>query len=80
MKLRILCCYRPIRIIVKKHPDNYVGYPFGLNGIVVGEGDTYEKTLADVKSIIYYHIEIFGEEVLEAESPVLETFVAETNF
>jgi predicted RNase H-like HicB family nuclease len=35
---------------------------------VVGQGNTYEETLLDVKSAIYYHIEIFGEEVLEAET------------
>lgn len=71
---------KPIKIIVEKYPDGYVGYPLGLKRVVVGEGDTYEETLADVKSAIYCHIEIFGAEVLEAESPVLEAFVAEANF
>lgn len=28
-----------------------------LKGIVVGEGDTYEEALADVKSAIKFHIE-----------------------
>jgi predicted RNase H-like HicB family nuclease len=45
--------------------------------VVVGEGDTYEEALADVKSAIRFHIETFGQEVLEVESPVLEAFVAE---
>ena len=67
-----------IKIIVEKHPDGYVAYPLGLKGVVVGEGDTYEAALADVKSAIRFHIETFGEEVLEQESPVLEAFVAET--
>jgi predicted RNase H-like HicB family nuclease len=44
---------------------------------VVGEGDTYEEALADVKSAIQFHIETFGPEVLEVEPPVLEAFVAE---
>ncbi len=65
------------KVIVEKHPDGYVGYPLGLKGIVVGQGDTYEEALADVKSAIKFHIETFGEEVME-ESPVLEAFVAET--
>jgi predicted RNase H-like HicB family nuclease len=55
-----------------------VAYPLGLKGVVVGEGGTYEEALADVKSAIRFHVETFGKEVLGAESPVLEAFVAET--
>ncbi len=68
---------RQIKIIVEKHPDGYVAYPLGLKGAVVGEGDTYEAALADVKSAIEFHVETFGEEALEVEPPVLEAFVAE---
>jgi len=65
-----------IKIIVEKHPDGYVAYPLGLKGVVVGEGDTYEEALADVKSAISFHVETFGEEALETED-ILETFIAE---
>lgn len=68
---------RQVKIIVEKHPDGYVAYPLGLKGAVVGEGDTYEAALADVKSAIEFHVETFGEEALEVEPPVLEAFVAE---
>jgi len=68
---------RQFKVVVEKHPDGYVAYPLGLKGVVVGEGDTYEEALADVKSAILFHIETFGPEVLEVESPVLEAFVAE---
>ncbi len=68
---------RQIKVIVEKHPDGYVAYPLGLKGVVVGEGDSYEEALADVKSAIHAHIEAFGPDVFEAESPVLEAFVAE---
>jgi predicted RNase H-like HicB family nuclease len=68
---------RQIKIIVEKHPDGYVAYPLGLKGIVVGQGDTYEEALSDVKSAIRFHIETFGREVLEVEPPILEAFVAE---
>ena len=44
---------------------------------MVGEGDTYEEALADVRSAIRFHIETFGEEVLEMDPPILEAFVAE---
>jgi predicted RNase H-like HicB family nuclease len=66
------------KIIVEKHPEGYVAYPLGIKGIVVGQGNTYEEALADVKSAIRFHIETFGEEVLEVEPPILEAFVAET--
>lgn len=69
---------RTLKIIVERHEDGYVAYPIGLKGIVVGQGDTYEAVLADVKSAIAFHIETFGDEVLQDDSPVLEAFVAET--
>jgi predicted RNase H-like HicB family nuclease len=68
---------RQYKIIVEKHPDGYVAYPLGLKGVVVGQGDTYEEALADVKSAIRFHIESFGEDVLEVEPPILEAYVAE---
>lgn len=68
---------RQVKIIVEKHPDGYVAYPLGLKGIVVGQGDTYEEALSDVKSAIRFHIETFGREALEVEPPILEAFVAE---
>jgi predicted RNase H-like HicB family nuclease len=56
----ILAIVRPIKIIVEKHDDGYVGYPIGMRGVVVGEGDTYDEALADVRSAIQFHIETFG--------------------
>ena len=69
---------KSLKILIEKHPDGYVAYPLGLKGVVVGEGDSYEEALADVKSAILFHVETFGAEVFEDESPVLEAFVAET--
>ncbi len=68
---------RQIKIIIEKHPDGYVAYPLGVKGVVVGEGDTYEEAVADVKSAIKFHVESFGPDVLEVEPPVIEAFVAE---
>ncbi len=56
-----------LKIIVEKHPEGYVPYPLGLRGVIVGEGDTYEEALADVKSAIKFHIETFGEEAFESD-------------
>ena len=52
------------KIIVEKHSDGYVAYPIGIKGVVVGQGDSYQEALTDVKSAIQFHIETFGPEVL----------------
>ncbi|OQX50704.1 MAG: hypothetical protein B5M53_11895 [Candidatus Cloacimonas sp. 4484_209] len=65
-----------LKIIVEKHPEGYVAYPLGLKGVVIGEGDTYEEALEDVKSAIKFHIETFKEEIIESEE-IEETFIAE---
>ncbi|MFP4561943.1 MAG: type II toxin-antitoxin system HicB family antitoxin [Spirochaetia bacterium] len=67
-----------LKIVVEKHPECYIAYPLGIEGIVIGQGDTYDEALSDVKSAIQFHIETFGAEVLDTETPVLEAFVAET--
>jgi predicted RNase H-like HicB family nuclease len=68
---------RQFKIIVEKHPDGYIAYPIGLKGVVIGEGVTYEEALSDVKSAIAFHLETFGNDIIESETPVLEAFVAE---
>ena len=66
-----------IKIVVEHHTDGYVAYPLGLKGVVVGQGDTYAEALSDVESAIRFHIESFGDDLLDPESEVLEAFVAE---
>jgi predicted RNase H-like HicB family nuclease len=69
---------KEFKIVVEKHPDAYVAYPLGLKGVVVGEGDSYEAALNDVKSAIQFHLETFGAEAVEIDPPVLEAYIAET--
>lgn len=69
---------KQFKIIVEKHPDGYVAYPVGLKGVVIGQGDSCEEALSDVKSAIKFHIKTFGSEVLDEELCALEVFVAET--
>jgi predicted RNase H-like HicB family nuclease len=68
---------KQIKVVVEKHPDGYVAYPLGMKGVVLGQGDTYEQALADVKSAIAFHVETFGPEVFETDNSILEAFVAE---
>ncbi len=68
---------RNINFVIEKHSDGFVAYPLGVRGVVVGEGDTYEAALADVRSALKFHVETFGTEVLDAQRPVLEAFLTE---
>lgn len=68
---------RDIKIVVERHPDTYVAYPIGLGGVVVGQGDTFEEALESAKAAIQFHIETFGDEVLQDNDSVLEAFIAE---
>jgi len=49
-----------IKIVVEEYPDGIVADAQGLTGVFVGEGDTFEEALADVKSVIKFRIETFG--------------------
>jgi len=68
---------RALKIIVEQHPDGYIAYPLGIQGVVLGEGDTYDKAVADPISATEFHIETFGPEVLDSDSPILEVFITE---
>ena len=68
---------KEFKIVVEKHPDTYVAYPLGLKGVVVGEGDSYETALADVKSAIQFHIETFGVDAVKIDPPILAAYIAE---
>jgi len=67
-----------IKIIVEKHADGYVAYPIGLKGVIVGQGDSYDEALADVKSAIAFHIETFGQDIIFNDGSILDVFIAET--
>lgn len=66
-----------MKIVIEKHSEGYVAYPAGIQGVVVGQGQTFDEALHDVQSAIRFHIETFGRESLEAESPALDAFIAE---
>ncbi len=67
-----------IKIVIEKHTDGYIAYPVGLKGVIVGEGDSYEEALTDVKSAIQFHFESFGKDAwADDETPIIEFFVAE---
>ena len=65
------------KIIIERHKDGYVAYPIGLKGVVVGQGDSYDEALADVRSAIRFHIDTFCAKAIDTDETVLEAFVAE---
>lgn len=65
------------KILIEKHPDGFVAYPVGLKGVVVGEGDSYDEALDDVKSAIRFHLETFRQEAVSDETDVEEAFLTE---
>jgi len=62
---------RHFKIVIEHHDDGFVAYPVGLRGIVVGQGDTLDEALADVRSAIQFHLEPFDVEVGEDEPPIV---------
>jgi predicted RNase H-like HicB family nuclease len=59
---------KTIKIMMEKHSDGFVAYPLGLKGTVVGEGETAEEALADVRSAIEFHIKTFGPDAIDNDS------------
>lgn len=49
---------KQFKIVIEKHSDGYIAYPIGIVGAVVGQGETYEEALADVKSAIACYVEV----------------------
>ena len=66
-----------IKVIIEHAEDGYIGYPLGMKGVVVGQGNSYEEALADVTSAIRAHLREFGPEGLQPPCPVIDAFVAE---
>ena len=70
---------KQFKIMVEKHEDGYVAYPLGVNGAVVAQGDSADDALADVKSAIRFHIESFGQGVLDNHSSLLDAYITEAD-
>jgi len=63
---------KQFKIVVEKYPDTYVAYPLGMKGVVVGQGDSYETALEDVKSAIKFHIETFGPDEINTDPSICD--------
>ena len=72
-----LATMRRFKIIVQRSEEGYVAYPLGLKGVVVSDGDTFEEALDNIRSAIVFHIETFGDEVLEEVAEPENIYIAE---
>jgi predicted RNase H-like HicB family nuclease len=70
---------RHLKVVVEKTSSGYQAYPPGLQGVISGEGETYEDALVDVRSAILNHIERSGPEIFERSPKLLEVFSAEVS-
>lgn len=76
--IRFDCILPPmtqVTVIVEEHEDGFVAYPVGLKGVVVAQGDTYDEAVAEATSAIRFHVETFGDDVLEASSDIKDVRV-----
>jgi hypothetical protein len=51
--------YKIIKVAVELAEDGYIAYPLGMKGAIVGQGDSCELALDDVRSAIKTHIKEF---------------------
>lgn len=68
---------RTLKFIVEQHSDGCIAYPWGLRGVVMGQGDSYGAALTDAKSAAHFYIESFGAEAFDDDSDVEAAYVAE---
>lgn len=69
---------RHVKVLVEKHAEGYIAYPVGLQGVVVGRGQTYEDALEDVTSSIRSYIETNGADSFDIVPQVVEIVIPDT--
>ena len=57
-----------LQVITEKHPDGFVSYALGLDGIVIAQGDSHDESLTELMSAIKFHTETFGSPKIEIDS------------
>jgi predicted RNase H-like HicB family nuclease len=66
-----------MKFVIEQHSDGFIAYPLGLRGVVVGQGDTKEDALADAQSAAKFHLETFGQDAVNDESPLIDAEVVD---
>ena len=55
----------------------FCSLPIDIKGVVVGQGDTFEEALEDVKPAICTHVEAFGKDIADDGGPASGVFLTE---
>jgi len=55
------------KIVVERHTDGYIAFPMGLKGAVVGQGNSFNEAIEDVRSAIRFHLETFGPDAIDQD-------------
>ena len=63
---------RKLVIIAKQHEDGWVAYPARIKGVIVGQGETRESAVEDLRSAVKFHVATFGANSLDFEKDDLE--------
>ena len=66
-----------LKFVSERHPEGFVAYPLGIEGVVIGEGDTADEALADCRSALAFHLETFGPDVLQGVAPILDAYLVD---
>ena len=66
-----------LKFVVEQHEDCFVAYPLGLRGVVLCQGDTGAKALADAQSAANFHIETFGKQAFDDAGDIQSAYIAE---
>ena len=69
---------RRFKIVVQRSKEGYIAYPLGLKGVVVTDGATFEDALWNIRAAIAFHVETFGNEVLEDIVDPQDVYLTET--
>ena len=62
------------KLVVAQHEVGFVAYPLGVAGCIVGQGDSADVAVKDLRSAIQFHIETFGKDACEDDSSVMHFF------
>jgi hypothetical protein len=62
------------KFVAEQRSDGFIAYPLGLRGAVVGDGDKLDEALADARSAAKFHVETFGAEAFQTDSPLRDAF------
>ena len=66
-----------MKFIVEQHRDAFIAYPLGRADVVIGEADTRDGALSNVKSAVRFHRDTFGPQVIAEVNDILSAEIVD---